>query len=342
MSVELTEIQDSARQVANDVGIGASEEKTWPLIVDLGLLQVSVPEELGGLGQGLAGACALYRELGAGLASGPYMSSMLVIDAVCHSALAERESWVERMTSSEIGTTSLAESSLTIANGVLSGVATAVPAADIAAYILVMSSNGDLVALVPRNQAGVEITSRPTWDVTRRLFDVRFNNVPLDAKLTLATGGVAASLAQRLATHRDFALAADSVGGANAMLNMTVEYLQARRQFARPLALFQALKHRCADLKMQIAASEALLLDSLGRALAGGTASELTAEMAKQLACSTYSRVVEEALQLHGGIGMTADHKLHLFFKRALLNDHLGRGAEQYELDIAASVLKTS
>jgi len=340
MSVELSEIKESARQVANDVGIGASEDKTWPLILDLGLLLVAVPEESSGLGLGLPGACALYSELGASVTSGPYLASMLAIEAVCRSALAEKESLLERLTSGDFATTALADSSLAVANGVLSGVAHAVPSADKAGYLLVSTANNDLVALVPRAQAGIEVTERPTWDVTRRLFDVRFKNVPVDAKLTIASGAAAAKLIRHLATHRDFALAADSIGGATALLTMTVEYLQARRQFARPLALFQALKHRCADLKMQIAAADALLLDNLGRiSSVDGAALELMAEMSKQLACSTYSRVVEEALQLHGGIGMTADHKLHLFFKRALLNEHLGRGAERYELDIATALL---
>lgn len=144
-----------------------------------------------------------------------------------------------------------------------------------------------------------------------------------------------------IATQRDFALAADSVGGATALLDLTVEYLQARKQFGRPLAMFQALKHRCADLKVQTSAAEALLFDSLSR-LDGqnaGTEAETMGKAAKYLACSVYSRVAEEALQLHGGIGMTSDHSCHLFLKRALLNEHLGRRSDTYEVDLAADLL---
>jgi alkylation response protein AidB-like acyl-CoA dehydrogenase len=338
MSVELTEIQESARQIANDIGIAASEEKTWPLIVELGLLQVCVPEDLGGLGQGLAGASALHRELGASLASGPYLASMLAIDALTRSDLADKAQWIERATTGEYIATALADGDLVVTTKV-SGTASAVPSADTASHILVYG--GDVVALVAREQKGVQLTSRPTFDGTRRLFDVGFDNVAVDSKLTLARGAAAKSLMQRMAAQRDFALAGDSVGGAAALLNMTVEYLQSRRQFGRPLALFQALKHRCADLKMQTEAAHALLLDGISRAESNEADAERAGRMAKQLACSVYAHVGEEALQLHGGIGMTSEHSLHLFLKRALLNEHLGRHSDSYELEIAADFLST-
>jgi alkylation response protein AidB-like acyl-CoA dehydrogenase len=339
MSVELSEIQDSARQIANEIGVAASEEKTWPLILDLGLLQVAVPEELGGLGQGFASTGALYRELGASLASGPYLSSILAIDAICQSELTNREQWIERATGTDTVVTALADTSLSVSAAGdsirVSGIATAVPGAETASHILIYTADGEHVALVPRTHPKVAITSRPTWDTTRRLFDVRFDNVELASELTLARGQAAKALTERLLTHRDLALAADSVGGASALLSMTIEYLQARRQYGRPLALFQALKHRCADLKVLISTADAYLTDTLGRLPSDAGAQETTAaKTAKYLACSAYARVAEEAVQLHGGIGVTSDHSCHLFLKRAMLNECLGRQSS-YESDIA-------
>ena len=103
-----------------------------------------------------------------------------------------------------------------------------------------------------------------------------------------------------------------------ALFDMTVEYLQTRRQFGRPLAMFQALKHRCADLKTQIAAAEALfwrLADEGNR-----TAFDPLVEAGalKSQAAAAYSLVAEEAIQLHGGIGLTAEHP---FFPRELIQD---------------------
>ncbi len=181
---------------------------------------------------------------------------------------------------------------------------------------------GDIVALVPLRQATIQ--ARPTWDRTRCLSDVHFTNVALDQALVLASGASAIALCERLAAHRDFALAADAVGGAAALLDLSVDYLRTRRQFGRPLAMFQALKHRCADLKVQVAAAEALLLDSLARFADQPRQAADLGRVAKQLACAVYARVAEEALQLHGGIAMSAEHNCHLYVKRALLNRQLG------------------
>jgi alkylation response protein AidB-like acyl-CoA dehydrogenase len=349
MSTDLNELHESARQVLSEVGLAAAEDKAWPIVVDLGWLLVAVPEALGGLELGFPSTCAIYTELGRSLASAPYLPATLAIAAVCASERSDREGWVQKLTSSDYVTVPLADCSLTVAEGPsgkarAKGLATAVPSADKASHVLVCASDGDCVALAPIEQPGVELIARPTWDATRRLFDVRFAELEIDEKLVLAHGPAAQALTRKISTERDFGLAADSVGGASALLEMTVEYLQTRRQFGRPLALFQALKHRCADLKAQTAAAEALLLDNLNRTAdrIGTPEAAVMGKAAKYLACSVYSRVAEEALQLHGGIGMTSEHPCHLFLKRAMLNEQLGENPDRYELDIAASVLSRS
>jgi alkylation response protein AidB-like acyl-CoA dehydrogenase len=187
------------------------------------------------------------------------------------------------------------------------------------------------VGLLPLDQAGVARQARRTWDATRRLFDLKLDSAKLDAGRVLARGPAAAQLAREVQVHMGFALAADSLGGADALLEMTVEYLQTRRQFARPLAMFQALKHRCADLKALIAATEALfwkLVDESER-----TAFDPVTEAGalKSQAAAVYYAVAEEAIQLHGGIGLTSEHPCHLFMKRALLNTTLGGEADAWE-----------
>lgn len=338
---ELNELRDSARDVLDGLGLAADENKVWPQIVELGWLLVAVPEEHGGLGQGLAGACAFHSELGRSLAPAIYSGALLALDAVCQSAAANLDQWVERLTTTECASASLADSALELKARKLSGTFAAVPSADRADHVLVTTADASLVALVPLAQVGIERIARPTWDATRRLFDLRFNAVSLDGALVLAEGDAARALVQRIAMQRDFALAADAVGGAEALLAMTVDYLQTRRQFGRPLALFQALKHRCADLKMLSVSAQALLQDTMGRAAEGADdAAAGMAKIAKLHACTVYAQVAEEALQLHGGIGMTAEHACHLFLKRALLNEHLGQGSGRYELDIADALLR--
>lgn len=344
MNSEIKELRESALQVISDSGLAADENTTWPQIAELGWLMVSAPEELGGLGFGIAGVCALQLEMGRGLSTVPYLPAMLAIEAVCNGEIDDREGWVERLsTAADFVSAPLADSAFTVANNTLNGFVTAVPSADNASHVLV--SNSDCVALVPLNATGVNLVARQAWDETRRLFDVQFNNVALDAKLTLASGVAAKVLSQRIATLRDFALAADAVGGAAGILAMTVEYLQTRQQFGRPLALFQALKHRCADLKAQVEAADALLHDNLSKIAANFGSTEIAddaenkGKAAKRLACGAFALIAEDALQLHGGIGMTEEHNCHLYLKRALLNDQLGRG-DSYEMDLAENLLR--
>jgi len=340
MTEQVRELYDAARQVMDGAGVAAAEDELWPQVAELGWLMVTTPEELGGLEMGLPEACALYQEMGRGLATAPFLSAMLAIEALANSDFAARGEWLERLVAGEdYVATPLVDGDLTLVDGDglrVAGNAQAVPSADKASHLLVCGE--DAVALVPLE--GVGKTHCPTWDETRRLFEVDCDGVAVDAALVLARGADAKALAARLATVRDFALAADSVGGAAALLETTVEYLQTRQQFARPLAMFQALKHRCADLKATIEAAEALLQENLSRLswddLAG--AQDL-GRAACELASAAYTTTAEESLQLHGGIGMTEEHVCHLFLKRAMLNEHLGRPRESYARELAAGLL---
>ena len=347
MSDYLVELRDSARQVISAAALPADEDSTWSLLSELGWLLASVPEELDGLGLGVQGAGVLHTELGRGLSEAPFLPAVMALDAVCHSDLADKTGWVGRLTSGDCVTASLADSALELqrANGeaTLTGLASAVQSADRASHALVWTNDAACIALVCLEQAGVERIERPTWDTTRRLFDLRFTQVALDEQLVLAAGPDARDLIARVQTLRDFGLAADSLGGAAALLDLTVEHLITRRQFGRPLALFQALKHRCADLKTALAAAQAMQNDSLARMAdhIGSPEAQLSGQKSKYLACSVFSQVAEESLQLHGGIGMASEHPCHLFLKRAMLNEHLGTGGGSYAADIADSFLSS-
>src|SRR3990167_2852704 len=250
MTVELTELQDSARRGMNGAGLAAAEDALWSQIIELGWLLVAVPEALAGLEAGILGASTMHAELGRRLSAAPYLPAMLAVDAICQSDLIERDSWLERLVGGELVTTALAECRIRAdGNRRLSGVAVGVQSADSARHILVWTADHDAVVLVALDRPGVEITARPTWDRTRRLFDVHLANVDLADQTILAEGAGASVLIERLLSQRDFALAADAIGGASALLDLTVEHLQTRVQFKRPLAMFQALKHRCADMK---------------------------------------------------------------------------------------------
>ncbi|MGI9292786.1 MAG: acyl-CoA dehydrogenase family protein [Pseudomonadales bacterium] len=351
MNVELTELQDNARKVLSDLGIAADEQQLWVQIVELGWLMVAAPETAGGLGMGLSAANIFHEEMGRALGTAPFLPALLALDAVERGRPDNREQLLMNLMSGELRVTAaLGESELckqAKADGSLqlSGTVPAVLSADSASHALLQTKNADCIALIDLQQQGVEYSARPTWDSTRRLFDLQLRDARVDPAALVASGPTAQTLCLRQAIVRDFALASDAVGGASALLDRTVEYLGLRQQFGRPLAMFQALKHRCADLKALVSAAEALLADGLARSgeLSNDSAlladADSMARAAKQLACTAYLTMAEEALQLHGGIGMTAEHDCHLFLKRAMLNEHLGRAAEAYDVSIADQLL---
>lgn len=323
MSMTRAELQEAADKAFGQSDLAPEADKAWGLIAEMGFLMMAVPEAQGGLGLGLEAAGVVHNALGRALVPGPAIAQMLVIEALSAAdSLADRDALIERAMSGEVMTASLAHrNSATLL--------TCVPDADRASHVLLVEDGR--VALLPMD--GLAITPRDTWDKTRRLFDVSVDGAA--TQIPLAEGDAATTLAQRLSAQRSFALAADSLGGANAILRLTIDYLETRHQFDRPLALFQALKHRVADLKTAIVAAEALLWE---RASDDGTTVNAMGAL-KAHACSVYRMVTEEAVQLHGGIGLTMEHHCHLFLKRAMLNAALGGDADHWEEDAGRQAL---
>ncbi len=337
MSMPRSELQESARKVLAGAR-NANPAKAWQLVVDMGWPSLPVPEELDGLGGDLPAFCTLYGELGRELSGLPLLPSMITAEAVCQATdLPDRQVWIERLTTGHIVTLSLdRQDGATLDGRTIAGVLTAVPDADRAGHILVCAKDSPACALVPLDGAGITLSRRATWDETRRLFDVEFDTAPLAETLVLARDEAATRMMQRIQIHLHFALAADCLGGAGAVLELTVEYLKTRRQFDRPLAMFQALKHRCADLKTALTAADALLWRMAGGDGPGLLDPSTQAGALKSHTASVYRGIAEEAIQLHGGIGLTAEHPCHRFLKRATLNEHLG--GEPDQLDAATGM----
>jgi alkylation response protein AidB-like acyl-CoA dehydrogenase len=152
----------------------------------------------------------------------------------------------------------------------------------------------------------------------------------VSADAVLARGKGASDILVHVKAHFDLSIACDSIGGAEQILMETVEYSKVRRQFGREIGSFQAIKHRCADMKTWLEAAKALTNAAIRRFVAGEYGSPLIGS-AKVYASQTYREIAMDAVQIHGGIGFTWEHDCHLFLKRALLNEQLGGSAEQYK-----------
>jgi alkylation response protein AidB-like acyl-CoA dehydrogenase len=326
--IERAELHDAAQKAFPADQLKPAREASWQLVSEMGWLLLPLPEDAGGLGLGRDASAAIHYELGKVLSTAPLLPALLAVQALAASeGLADQAGWIERATGGELITLNLLAGDVTLsATGSirLSGTLPAVPDADMASHVLVLGKG--IAALVPLDAEGVSVAERPLWDESRRLFTVTLNSHQVAPDLVVARGETAHGIANRLQGELALALAADCLGGASAALDMTVEYLKTRRQFDRPLAMFQALKHRCADLKTQVVAAEALLWK---RAVDGdATVTDLGA--LKALASDVYRTVAEEAIQLHGGIGLTEEHSCHLFMKRAMLNLQLGGSLDDW------------
>ena len=317
--IELSELRDSAQKAFPADKLAADRNASWQLAAEMGWLMIDLPEELGGLALGREASATILFEQGRVLGTAPLIPALAALHGIAaSSALADKQGWVDRICGGEYVPLNLLPGTATRgADGKLNGRISGVLEADMASHVL--AGLAGLYCLIPLDAPGVSVVERKVWDESRRLFDVELTGYVPDPAMLVGEGDEAARLHDLISPQAQLALAADALGGANAALDMSIEYLKMRKQFDRPLAMFQALKHRCADLKTAIVAAEALLWS---RARDEG-ASIADLGGAKALAMDVFRMVSEETIQLHGGIGLTEEHHSHLFMKRAMLGQQL-------------------
>ncbi|PLK26287.1 acyl-CoA dehydrogenase family protein [Novosphingobium sp. TH158] len=315
--IELSELRDSAAKAFPAGSILPNREESWQLASEMGWLLVDLPEDLGGLGLGRAAGAAIIQELGKVLCTAPLVPALLALRGIAGAPDFDgKAQLVERICGGEYVPLNMLPGSVRAApDGSLSGLVPGLFEADMASTVLVGSDDG--YRLIPLDAEGVTLVERPLWDESRRIFDLVLAGVPASAATLVADGEAAAALHDEIARSAMLYVAADSLGGAAATFDLTVEYLKMRKQFDRPLAMFQALKHRCADLKIALTVAEALFET---RAAAADTASVVELGAMKGHATDTFRLIVEDAIQLHGGIGLTQEYPVHHYMKRAMLN----------------------
>jgi alkylation response protein AidB-like acyl-CoA dehydrogenase len=256
------------------------DESLWQLLCEqVGAAALVIPEELGGAGGELADAATVLQELGRALVPSPLLGTTLAELALLAAPEPDAETLEGLAAGSSIGALVLDPD-----------------------YVV----NGDIADVVVAAAGGrlsrwTRFTAQPvaTMDPTRRLARVR----PEETEAIGAHPGIADTAA--------ILLAAEQIGAAERCLELTVEYAKNRVQFGRPIGSFQALKHRMADLYVAVAAARAVVADAC---VDPTPANAATARLA---ATETLSIVAAEGIQLHGGIAITWEHDMHLYFKRA-------------------------
>lgn len=279
----------------------------WQRAGELGWQAIGLPADVGGLGFGPRGLDALHRQLGSKAAPGPFAATLSAAQALAETGGRDVADWLPQIAEGKI--------SLAIAAQLQPALA--------GQPIWLLGSIDAAAALVPLDETDWALVSMEsaepldTWDRTRSL-----------SKLDVARAGRIAQLpgletAAAVTRNLALALASDSIGGARAILQQTILYMKERRQFDRPIASFQALKHRVADLMTLVVTGEEVVALAVEAAAAGSPEADIWASLAKVRATETYVAVATDCLQMHGGVGFTWEYDVHMYLKRARLSEQL-------------------
>jgi alkylation response protein AidB-like acyl-CoA dehydrogenase len=298
----------------------AYDAALWSKIADQGYTGIIFPEACGGVGLGKVELMLLLEEAGRALLPGPFFSTVVlagsVLDAVATPA--HKNQYLAPICRGEVrATVAIVEAraswdprdvQLSATDGKLTGEKLFVTDAAIADFIVVAARNG--VFVVDSKARGLKISPMSTMDLTRKLYAVEFNNTPAE-KIGSSTDLTSAF---DIATA---ALAAELVGGMQRTLELTVEYAKTRKQFGKPIGMFQAVQHQCADVYLETESARSAVYYA-GWALEGNTPDAATAvSIAKMYASDAARTVGNRGIQIHGGMGFTWENDLHLYYRRA-------------------------
>ncbi len=306
------------------------DPQVWKQIaVELGWTAIDIPEAYGGLGLGAVELTALVEVMGESLLCSPFFSTVCLgsNSLVVAGTEEQKQEHLPRIAEGQsIATLAHAGSSESIAvafrpeaGGVnLSGVADFVIdgcTADLLIVAAKSETDGEIgLFVVPGDASGLARTAQPTLDQTRRLASVHFNDVRLPASARM-TGGE--DSLQEILDRAVIALAAEQVGGAQRCLDLAVAYAKEREQFGRPIGSFQAIKHKCADMMIELESARSAAYYAACVAAEGSDELPVVASLAKAYCSDTYFQCASECLQIHGGVGFTWEYDVHLYFKRA-------------------------
>jgi alkylation response protein AidB-like acyl-CoA dehydrogenase len=309
---------------------GSDDRDEWKNLAQQGFAGINVPEELGGQGGDPAALCAVLEEAGRSLLGGPLLATTaLALPILLRLAdPAVRLELVPRLTSGAASATASIGGAAVIdakpeQNGWrLTGSTGPVLEAGSADLMLIPAQAGDGIRmfLVEAGATGLSISTVPVVDPTRGFARLSLSRTPA---LPLGTAAALTAAADHLLSIAALALSAEMLGAANRCLEMAVSYLGGREAFGRPLASFQALKHRCADIYVDLAAASVLLDGGLRAELSEAADSDSLASLAKAACGEAFLRAASENILLHGGIGFTFEHDAHLFLRRAIASQNL-------------------
>ncbi len=335
----------------------AHDRGFWQKLVGMGWPGLLIPEEYGGQGGSVLDITVIVEEAGKALIPGPFFAAALLgVPIVLEGGSEELKKRVlPKMASGEcIGTVAIAEASGRFdAGGIelkaqkkgtgyeLSGEKFFVPDAHVANVIAVAArtsrasnpEDGITVFMVDPKAAGVTVTQLKTVDMTRRLCHVKFDKVKVDASGVLGKENQGWPILRRTLDIATAALSAEMVGTAQKALDISVEYAKTRVQFGKPIGSFQAVKHKCVDMMVAVENARSITYYACWTVNERAAEAATAVPMAKAYASDMGKNVTSEAIQVHGGIGFTWEHDMHLYHRRALAGEaNLGNAPTHREV----------
>jgi alkylation response protein AidB-like acyl-CoA dehydrogenase len=323
----------------------AYDAALWSKLTYQGYTGIIFPEEYGGVGLGKVELMLLMEEAGRALLPGPFFSTVVlagsVLDAVATPA--HKKQYLGPICHGEVrATVAILEASaswnprdvqLTTTNGKLTGEKFFVSDADIADFLIVVARDG--VFVVHSKARGLKISPMVGMDLTRKLYVVEFSDTPAEeigSKSNLARAFDVATAA----------LSAELVGGMQRTLDIAVEYAKTRKQFGKPIGMFQAVQHQCADMYLETESSRSAVYYA-GWALEENSPDAATAvSIAKMYASDAARTVGNRGIQIHGGMGFTWENDLHLYYRRAKASETAFGDATFHRERIASMVINSA
>jgi alkylation response protein AidB-like acyl-CoA dehydrogenase len=314
----------------------------WKEMAELGWLGLAFPEAYGGQGLGFVDLTVILEEMGAALLPSPFLSTVILAGQtiLLGGSEAQKKAYLPKIAEGAlIATLAMTEPAGRFdAEGIaavqatpqgtgfsITGTKLFVPDAHIAELLVVAArtkemddkSAGISLFLVEGNSPGVSTTLLKTMDQTRKQCEVVFDNVQVGRDRLLGTVDQGWPILQKVLNLATVSLCAEMVGGAQRVLDLSVSYAKERVQFGRPIGSFQAIKHKCAEMMLQVESAKSAAYYAAWAVDEDVPEAPLAVSMAKAYCSDAYRNTAGEGIQVHGGIGFTWEHDMHLYFKRA-------------------------
>jgi alkylation response protein AidB-like acyl-CoA dehydrogenase len=320
----------------------AYDAALWAKLAEQGFTGIITPEEYGGMGLGKVELVLLLEEAGYALLPGPFFSTVALAGAVIEACASpeQKKDYLARIAAGQArSTVALVEAAgswdpeslkISASGNKLTGTKLFVPDAAVADFIIVVARDG--IFAVDAKAPGLSIEPMKGMDLARKIYSVELKNTP--ANKLGDTGGMANAL--NIATA---ALCAEMVGGMQRTLELTVAYAKTRKQFGKPIGIFQAVQHLCADMYLETESSRSATYYAAWALEENVPDAAAAVSVAKMYASDASRNVGNRGIQVHGGMGFTWENDIHLYYRRAKASETMLGDAAFHRERIARLVI---